>query len=432
MAQYRDSFYALVPPWLSTGNAEKYMYTLGLMRDFLVEKANQAIKIRWPGQGDASQIPYLAFDRVLEQGPLEPNAGFLSRVRIARQLWDESGSARSVLWALQAHIQGFQPGVAPTLPELTIVSTKLGGGITVWNQLYQGDALLADPTLSTVPTNFDWDGADRPWRAWLVIPQYAVATGLSGSAAHIASATGGSFSSPGQNVAGVWVPTTSGSAVNTPFVTLTGLAGLSAAQVGQMITIGGAAHTDNDGTFQIAQVLSATSCVIVNPLGGSDSNALTWSIAAYPWIAPGPAWGTPGVLWGQGEAVLSAKDTGSNVGGVWKPTVLAAVGGQPSFSWGLYVSSLVLATIRGLVKTWKSAGTYYPNFVVAFDGGDGTAGSAYSPNSSEGAGNPDGTFGSVGKLSGGVWVPTRLIASEWDCYVQGTGTAVNCGVENLT
>lgn len=432
MPQYRDSFYALVPPWLATGNAEKYIYTLELMRDLLTEKANQAIKIRWPGQGDESQIPYLAFDRVLVQGPHEPNAGFLERIRIARQLWDESGSALAVLWALQAYMQGFQPGVAPTLPELTIVTAQPGASITTWNQIYQGNALLADPTLSTVPANFDWDGADRPWRAWLVLPQYAVATGLSGTGAAIASAAGGSFTSPGQSTAGVWVPTTSGTAVNTPFVTLTGLAGLSAAQVGQVITITGAAHTDNNGTFQIAQVLSASSCVIVNVNGGSDANPLTWSIAAYPWIAPGPAWGTPGMVWGEGEAVLPAVDTGSNVGGVWRPTLLAPVGATPTFSWGLYVSTTVLATIRGLVRTWKSAGTYYPNFVVAFDAGDGTAGSAYSPNSGEGTGNPDGTFGSVGKNVGGVWVPTRLITSEWDCYVQGTGQSVNCSVENIT
>jgi len=432
MAQYRDSFYAVSPPLLTTGNGEKYMYTLELMRDLLVQKANEAVKIRMPGQGDESQIPYLAFDRVLEQGPLEPNSAFIGRLKIAFPTWDEAGSAKSVLEQLQAYTQGFQPGVAPTLPLLTIVSTKLGAGLTVWNQLYQGDAILAVPTLTTVPTNFDWDGIDRPWRAWLVLPQSPVATGLSGTAAAIASATGGSFTQPGQAVGGVWVPTTSGTAVNTPFVTLTGLAGLSAAQVGQMITISGAAHTDNDGTFQIAQVLSATSCVIVNVNGGSDANPLTWSIAAYPWIAPGPAWGTPGMVWGEGEAVLPAVDTGSNVGGVWRPTLLAPVGATPTFSWGLYVSTNVLATIRGLVKTWKSAGTYYPNFVVAYDAGDGTAGSAYSPNSGEGAGNPDGSFGSVGKNVGGVWVPTRLITSEWDCYVQGTGTAVNCGVENIT
>lgn len=432
MAQYRDSFYALVPPWLSTGNAEKYMYTLELMRDLLVQKANEAIKIRIPGQGDESQIPYLAFDRVLVQGPREPNTAFIGRIKIALPMWDDAGSAKAVLGQVQAYLQGFQPGVAPTLPELTIVSTKPGGGITVWNQIYQGDAILAEPTLSTVTANFDWDGVNRPWWSWLILYQYAVPTGLGGTGAAIASATGGSFTQPGQNVNGVWVPNTSGSAVNTPFVTLTGLAGLSASQVGQMITITGALHTDNNGTFQIAQVLSATSCVIVNPAGGSDTNPLTWSIAAYPWIAPGPAWGTPGVVWGQGEAVLSAADTGSNVGGVWRPTVLAPVGGEPSFSWGTYAPAETFVTIRGLVKTWKSAGTYYPNFVVAYDGGDGTAGSAYSPNSAEGSGNPDGSFGSVGRNVGGVWVPTRMIDSIWDCYVQGTGQAVNCGVENIT
>src|ERR1700761_7780890 len=99
--QFRDSFYQFVPPWLSTGNAEKYFYTLELMRDLLMEKGNQAIKIRLPGQGDVSQIPYLAFDRQLIQGPLESTASFVVRLQEAFPTWNESGSAIAVLGQLQ-------------------------------------------------------------------------------------------------------------------------------------------------------------------------------------------------------------------------------------------------------------------------------------------------------------------------------------------
>jgi hypothetical protein len=132
-------------------------------------------------------------------------------------------------------------------------------------------------------------------------------------------------------------------------------------------------------------------------------------------------------------AQLVAPDVGSLSSGVWQPsTAVGGLASQPTISWGLTCSSLVISTIRGIVKLWKSAGTYYPHIVVAFDCGTGAAGSAYSPNSVEGSGNPDGTFGSVGKLVGGVWVPTRRISNSTDAYCQGTGIANACSVENMT
>jgi hypothetical protein len=145
-------------------------------------------------------------------------------------------------------------------------------------------------------------------------------------------------------------------------------------------------------------------------------------------MPPGPAWGTPGVVFGQGEDVPPPVDTGSNVRGTWRPTTLGGTGKLPSISWGLSVNTLEIATLRGLVKTWKGAGTYYPQIIIAYDGPTG----AYSRLSDEGTGNPDGTFGSVGALVDGVWVPTRAISSPWDCYCQGTGVANACSEENIT
>lgn len=436
--QFRDQFYSLVPPWCRTGNAEKYFYTLELCRDLLCEKAYQAMTIRLPGVGDPSNIPYLAFDRNLVQGPAETNASFTERLTGALEAWGKSGSADAVLEQLQAYLSNLQPGLAPTLPLLTIVSnpTNTSPSYVTWTQLYQGDARGAAPTLTTVsPGNLSWDGQPLTWRRWLVLPMALVpVAGLSGSAAATSTAASSAcFTSPGQLVAGVWVPATSGTPVNAPWLTVAGLTGLTSAQVGQWIAITGSSHPGNNGTFPIVQTLSATSCVIANPAGvASDAGPLTWSIGAYPFIGPGPAWGAPGYVFGQGELVTPPADTGSNVGGVWQPSATVGSTSLPSISWGLNVSSLVLVSIRGILKTWKSAGTYYPEIVVAFDCGTGVAGSAYSPNSAQGSGNPDGTFGSVGKLVAGVWVPTRLITNTWDCYCQGTGVAQNCSVENLT
>jgi hypothetical protein len=434
--QFRSSFYQFVPPWLRTGNAEKYIYTIEFMRDLLVEKSFQAMQIRLPGQGDVSQIPYLAFDRQLVQGPFESDASFIIRLQHAFETWNEAGSAIAVLGQLQTYAQGRQ---SVDKPQFTIVSNpRFPFGtdtIVSWWTLNYSDPIGTEPLLSNVrttmasPQSFDWDHGAETWRDWLVIYQYTDAPHASGSSAATTTATGGSFTDPGHNVGGVWVPTTSGTPVNAPFLTVTGLSGLVLSDVGALLIISGSAHTTNNGTFQIAEVLSATSCVIVNKDGvAGDAGPLTWDVASYPWMPPGPAWGTPGLVWGEGEGTPPPLDTGSNVQGIWQSTTLGGAGELPSFSWGLYVDTLEIVTLRGLVKTWKSAGTYYPNIIICYDGDQG----AYSRLSHAGTGNPDGTFGPVGARSGGAWVPTRLIDSPFDCYCQGTGRAVACSLENIT
>jgi len=510
---FRTSFTAYVPGWLSAGNGYAYLYTLEACRDLVCERAFEAMTIRLPGVGDASNLPWLSYDRNLQQGPAESNMSFASRLADAFQAWGEAGSASAVLEQLQAYMSNLQPGVAATLPLATIVSspTNTSPSYVTWNQLYQGDVQGAPATLTTVsPGNFSWDGlAHTCWWRWLVLPMSLVpVAGLSGSAAATSTAASSAcFTVSGQNVGGVWVPTTSGTPVDAPWITLTGLTGLTSAQVGQWITLSGSGHAGNNGTFPIVSVTSATSCVIANPGGvASDTGPLAWTISAYPFIGPGPAWGAPGYVFGEGEAqvpylestalagtfdvvtgsasifrssalldvlpfqcvTFSAQpgvsypvltvgvhsltlavpytgttnasaaqlvviDVGSLSGGVWQPsTAGGGLTSLPTISWGLSCSSLVIASIRAIVKTWKSAGTYYPNIIVAFDASAGAAGSAYSPNSAEGSGNPDGTFGDVGQLVGGVWSPTRLITSPWDAYCQGTGIAQNCSIENLT
>lgn len=439
--QFRDRFYDIVPPILKTGAGELYEYTLQLCTDLLMEKANQAIFVRFPGGGDPSQLPFLAFDRGLVQGPAEPDAGFAVRLREAPQTWALAGSARGVLQQLQAYLQGLQPGVPATYPLLTIVGRTRHDTVAQWQQLYQGDAIGALPTLTQVnPSNFLWDTNTASSRAWLVLPMSAVPTGQSGSAAQTTTYANGSLSEPGANVNGVWVPSTAaGPWVNAPWIYVTDLAGIVAANLGDWITLSGSSHPGNVGTFQVVRVLSSSSVVIANPNGVTpDAGPLAWSIARYPFLAPGLAWGAPGVTFGEGELVPPPLDTGSNVGGVWQPTTYSAPTSGTYLAWGLGVPgstlpvSATLDSIRALIKTWKSASTYYPAIVVAFDCGSGVAGSAYSPQSSEGAGNPDGSFGNVGQNVNGVWVPTRLITSAADCYCQGTGVAQACTRENMT
>ena len=451
LVQYRANWPALCPPWLTEGNAELYMYTLQQMTDLLVDKMNQAIQFRLPGLGDPTQLPYLANDRALVQGPAELDSSFVGRLNGYGVAWGKCGSRVAVLEQLQAYLQNLQPGIAPQTPILTIVGgcyVNSGEGVTTWDTIYAGDAIGAEPTHVRVGSiaspfvgasagNFNWDGQQIPWRAWLVLHQAPVEVS-SGTGAATTTAAAGSYKSPGQNVNGVWVPATSGTPVNSPWITITGV---TVGNVGQWLLVSGSANAANNGAFPIVQ---ASPLVIANPNGvAGDAGPLTWEIVEYPWLAPGPVWGAPsftdanGKTWtpptfGNGQLAPAPIDTGSNIGGVWQPSTQGSAVASATLSWGLNLAADVIQSIRALVKTWKSGGTYYPNIIIAFDGITQVAGSAYSPNSTPGSGNPDGSFGSHGKNIGGVWVPTRTISSLFDCYCQGTGTHQACSVENLS
>ena len=388
--QIRDVIKQLSPPFLSQGNAEKFMYTIGLCSDLLLEKANQAVKIRIPGQGDATQLPYLSQDRVLVQGPAEDNASFAGRLKAAFPAWRKAGSRQSILLQLQAYLQNLQPGVAAVLPEMLIVGGNYASptSVSTWDTIYNGDSIGAPPSRQVVsPANWNWDGRNQPWRAWLVLFMQLVPTGQSGTAASVAS-------KGGSGVPGV----TSG------FAQINGLSGLLSSNVQQYLTLSRAGSGGNNGTFQIQSVISSTQCLIANPSAvapDGHNGAINWSIGQYPYIAPAPVWGSPSFVWGAG-------------------------------TWGLSCSPQVVQSIRGILKTWKSAGTYYPNIVISFGGGDGTAGAEFSPNSSQGSGNPDGTWGSYGKLVNGVWVPAKTTVSAFTAFPDGTGQYVDCNEQNVT
>ena len=437
---------------VKTGAGYAYTQTLAATRDVLVNRAQQATLNTMPGLGDPSALPYLAHDRNLVQGPAEPDANFVLRQSGAFQAWLEAGSSPSILGQLHPYFFGIQPGVAGVLPELAIV----GGSyptVTTWQTQYVGDAIGTDPTLFTaLPANFNWDGGSQPWRSWLVVYAHLVPTSLSGTGATVTAATASAcFTQPGQNVNGVWVPATSGTPVNSPWITIGGLTGIASGQVQQWITFTGFSHAANNGTFQIVTVVSSTSVVIANPLGVSTDSGGTWSISAYPFLAPGPVWGAPGYVYGQGEVVTPALDTGSNIGGVWQPSRQST--GGTSIAWGLaspctalaapLPTANVVASIRSILGNpqhgWKSAGSFFSKIVVTFGGGTGSLGSEYSPNSPVGGGNPGesilqplASFAAEGQNVNGVWVPTGLLSNPYDAYCQGTGSWSSCSVENIS
>lgn len=381
-SQQRDTLKQLSPPWLAAGNAEKFMFAIGFALDALLEKMNQAVHARMPGQGDPSALPFLGDDRVLTQGPTEPNAGFVARLQTAFETWQRAGARRAVLGQITAYLQT-QAGAFASQAQTSLVVGG-NGSQTTWDTIYNTMPIGAAPAHKRVASeNWNWDGSFLPWRAWLVLFFPLTFGTQAGTAASLFAAGGG-------------------------VVTVDGLAGMTAANEGQWIKISNTTVGASDGTYPIVSVVSANTVTVYAPNvlpPDGNNGSIVWSVGAYPVIGIDETWGFPGSTWGDGLA------------------------------WGMNVPAATVTSVRGLVSLWKSQGTYYPWIVFCFDGSNGTAGSSFSPNSATGSGNPDGTWGTWAKTAGGVSLAARQTTADTlaqNAFADGTGIYGNCSIPTQT
>lgn len=398
----RDSVKEISPPWLANdspatngaplGVGGRYMYTLGLMFDLLLEKMNQSMKARMPTLCDPSCLPFIGLDRVMPQGPGESNASYAVRLQRAFQTWQHAGSRGAVMGQVSVYLDAYaayQTELAGQLPVITIVGDS-GTGVTTWDTYYNtSDPTTEPPAHARIDSgNWNWDGAYQFWRAWLVMFWALSPIGLSGAVARVASLSDG-------------------------FQTIAGLSSIpSTLDTTYYVTISGAATSGNNGTFQIVEWLSGSSVIIANPSGGStDANngSLVWSLANYPTVAPAPVIGAPGVTIGSNSNIA----IGLQIEAPITNTVQASA----------YFTSL-----QPVVRLWKSASTFYPGFIHSFGGGDQTTGYEFSPNSSSGAGNPDGTWGTGLKVVAGETVAsqvTNVPMGRFSVVCDGTAVYLN-------
>lgn len=392
--QMRSSGKVLLPPWLKAfgGNAERFTFLFGQACDFLLEKQYEAQLAKCPGQlDDPSFIPLQAADRLMVQGPAEPNDSFIARLQDAFTAWSIAGSRAAVLGQLQAYFTNLHPGIG-TFPELAIVGGN--SDASTWDIIYNYFTQGQPPAHRVVaPPNWDFDGDDEPWRAWLILYMHDVSTGQSGTTLNVSSKGGSGVSG-----------------VTTGFATVTNMNGADLTQenVNTYLTVSGAASSGNNGFFQIVSVIDDKSCIIANPAAvapDANNGTITYSVSAYPYIGPGPVWGSPSFVWGES-------------------------------TWGVTCSEQVIQSLRQILSRWKSSQTYYPNIIVSFRGGGGVAGNEFSPLSSQGTGNPNGTWADYGYIVNGCFVPSRIGSvadvSPFTAFCDGTGLAVRCYEKNVT
>lgn len=81
MARWRHSFYKLVPSWLSSGDGEKVLYTIGRLTDGFIERARQSLTARFPTYVGPDGLALLGDERGIIKGRDENLAGYARRLR---------------------------------------------------------------------------------------------------------------------------------------------------------------------------------------------------------------------------------------------------------------------------------------------------------------------------------------------------------------
>lgn len=101
---FRDRMRDLwVPPWLATGNAEKYLYALAVHADLLGDALVAGLASRYPGLYGAESLPIIGRERRIARGPYETDAGYARRLR----RWLDDHRRRGGPWALLAQIYAY-------------------------------------------------------------------------------------------------------------------------------------------------------------------------------------------------------------------------------------------------------------------------------------------------------------------------------------
>lgn len=167
--QQRDVVTAISPTFLSMGVSERYMYTLGLSLDVLLEKHNQAMRAHMPTLCDPTCLAQIGLDRVLSQGPREGNASFRLRLQTAFETWQRAGTRRAVMGQVVTYVNG-DASFTTHIPQCVIVSSSASNTYSRWSTYYT-DSVRTSPPVDRInaPGNWNWDGDYIWWRCWLIL-----------------------------------------------------------------------------------------------------------------------------------------------------------------------------------------------------------------------------------------------------------------------
>jgi hypothetical protein len=148
--RWRRIFYELVPSWLSSGDGEKVLYSLGRVTDAFIERARQSLVARFPTYVGPTGLRMLGSERGIIQGREENLVGYARRLREWRGQYGHL--TRGSPFAMLRQIWNYFGGVK-------VQEIDTGGNVYTMSRMGEESA--------THGGSWDWDGDSSWFRFWL-------------------------------------------------------------------------------------------------------------------------------------------------------------------------------------------------------------------------------------------------------------------------
>lgn len=174
MRVFRRLFYKLVPRWLSSGDGEKVLASLGAVADMSLERMRSGMVQRFPSEAGDDALTLIGNERGVPRGRTEAKAHYVQRVKAWR--WPRGHRTRGSAYALLEQVSEFFGGVAcSTIDDAGNRHHRAADGteshdVTAWNWDGQGLAYGGTATsrfwliLYLQPVISEWpDFDDGPW-----------------------------------------------------------------------------------------------------------------------------------------------------------------------------------------------------------------------------------------------------------------------------
>lgn len=94
---YRELMLQIAPPWLATEHAAPFILGMGDVKDSLLWRMREAVKIRFPTYATNDAITMMGGERGIVRGANETRESYAARVREAWDSWESAGTAEALL-----------------------------------------------------------------------------------------------------------------------------------------------------------------------------------------------------------------------------------------------------------------------------------------------------------------------------------------------
>lgn len=164
MGSLRDALKDISPPWLSTGNGEKFMYCSGLLIDVQLQRLVTTILSRFPLKALPSALANLGSDRNIVRGFYETDKAYAARIAQALTDWHYAGMPRSIMRQLLGLL-------SPKNPMIRLIDN-----LNNWSTYAdQANSQLPPTHNDTLIYPFNWDNT-ATWQFFTVIYNNLVGT----------------------------------------------------------------------------------------------------------------------------------------------------------------------------------------------------------------------------------------------------------------